>query len=206
MTIQEGGTAAIVNPASRDGALGREWPKIQQLLKENGIDCEVFLTEYAGHGSEIAFTLKSRPNQPSLVIAFGGDGTMNEVARGLRGSSIVLGLFPYGSGNDYARAHGIPVGDHRACIAILKDGVDRSVAAIRVQARPAPLSHGIPSPLPTAWDGAADPPASAATSAPGEVVVRWAFLECDIGLTAAVGNPRHSGVSNHWRLSPSDLR
>ena len=90
------GTVAIVNPASRDGALRREWPKLQQLLKERGLDCEVFLTERPGHGSEIAFALTSRTPPPALVVAVGGDGTMNEVARGLRGSDIVLGLLPFG--------------------------------------------------------------------------------------------------------------
>ena len=96
--------ACIVNPAGRDGTVLKRWPKIAQQIEEEGLDYEVIWTERTGHASEIAYSLRNRDDL-DLVVAVGGDGTMNEVASGLRGSSITLGIIPMGSGNDYARAH-----------------------------------------------------------------------------------------------------
>jgi YegS/Rv2252/BmrU family lipid kinase len=53
-----------------------------------------------------------------VIIAFGGDGTINEVVNGLVGSEAVLGVIPCGTGNDYAREIGIPK-DIRAAVRIL---------------------------------------------------------------------------------------
>lgn len=63
-------------------------------------------TEYAGHARELASEAVSL--DVSMVVAVGGDGTMNECAGALVGSSTALGLIPLGSGNGLARDLGIP--------------------------------------------------------------------------------------------------
>ena len=65
----------------------------KSLLKLNWIWTEVIWTERTGHASEIAYSLRNRDDL-DLVVAVGGDGTMNEVASGLRGSTM-LGIIPW---------------------------------------------------------------------------------------------------------------
>ena len=72
----------IVNPAGRDGTVKKRGPKISAQIEELGLDCEVMWTERTGHAAEMAFGLRER-NDLDLVVAVGGDGTMNEVASGL---------------------------------------------------------------------------------------------------------------------------
>ena len=102
---------AIVNPAGRDGSVGKRWPKILAQMEAAGLKVEATMTERVNHAAEIAWNLRGLyADQPSderpLVVAVGGDGTVHEVASGLRGGNLVLGIIPHGTGNDYARGHG----------------------------------------------------------------------------------------------------
>lgn len=58
-----------------------------------------------GHASEL--TAKAVENGADAVVAIGGDGTVNEIARALNGTSCALGIIPTGSGNGLARHHKI---------------------------------------------------------------------------------------------------
>ncbi len=179
----------IVNPAGRDGTVRKRWPKIADEIEAEGLDCEVMWTERTGHASEIAYSLRDRDDL-DLVVAVGGDGTMNEVASGLRGSSITLGIIPMGSGNDYARAHGIPLKNTQGAVAILKSGIDRRVGAMRIDGAPAPGLPHYPSPETTVWDGEADEDC---------MVRRWAFLESDGGTTSDVSRRKTLGQGKRIR-------
>ena len=64
-------------------------------------------TEYAGHASEIA--REERDLGTDIVVAVGGDGTVNEVGRSLIGSSTALAIIPCGSGNGLARHLMLPM-------------------------------------------------------------------------------------------------
>lgn len=86
----------IVNPISGKGRKKR----IISSLKEAGY--EVVCTEYAGHAEQLA-----REATADVVVAVGGDGTVNEVARGLVGTGKTLGIIPCGSGDGLARHLGI---------------------------------------------------------------------------------------------------
>ena len=74
---------------------------IENNLDKEKFDYEIVVTEYAGHASEIASHAKD--NGVDLVVAVGGDGTVNEVARAIVHSNTALGIMPCGSGNGLAR-------------------------------------------------------------------------------------------------------
>ena len=86
----------IVNPKSGIGNKKR----LMSILKKTGH--QVVCTEYAGHATELA-----RTTHEEVVVAVGGDGTVNEVAKGLIGTDKTLGIIPCGSGDGLARHLGI---------------------------------------------------------------------------------------------------
>lgn len=81
----------IINPISGKGKKA----KIAQLLLAKGY--KVAFTEYAGHAEVLA-----REATEDVVVAVGGDGTVNEVARGIVGTEKALGIIPCGSGDGLA--------------------------------------------------------------------------------------------------------
>ena len=91
---------AIINPISGTGSK----KSIPDLLGQayNASEYELFLTytKAAGHAEELARRAASEGYDH--VIAVGGDGTVNEVARGLVGSQTALAIVPKGSGNGLA--------------------------------------------------------------------------------------------------------
>ena len=74
---------------------------IESNIDKSLYDYEVVITEYAGHASEIASRAKA--DGVDVVVAVGGDGTVNEVARAIVHSGTALGIMPCGSGNGLAR-------------------------------------------------------------------------------------------------------
>jgi diacylglycerol kinase family enzyme len=173
--------ACIVNPAGRDGASLKRWRKAEPALEAAGFDAEVHHTERIGHASEIAFSLKGRDDL-EMIVACGGDGTVHEVASGMRGSRIPLGIIPGGTGNDVARAHGYPMKGVDGVVSILTSGIDRHVGALRLQGVPAAREGSYPEPQNNPeWDGPADIEGR---------VVRWVFLESDCGVTSATARAK----------------
>lgn len=89
--------AFIVNPISG----GKNKKKIIELIKKRmsreSVEWEIVPTQYAGH----AITLAAQ-SQADVVVAVGGDGTVNEVATGLTGTGKALGIIPCGSGDGLA--------------------------------------------------------------------------------------------------------
>ena len=80
---------------------------IAKTLDTNTFDYEIRLTEHAGHAFEIA--TEAKDNGVDVVVAVGGDGTVNEVARAIVHSNTALGIIPCGSGNGLARHLMIPM-------------------------------------------------------------------------------------------------
>lgn len=68
---------------------------------------DVRFTSGPGHATELAS--EAVENNYYAVIVCGGDGTVNEVARGVCGSDTIMGIIPLGSGNGLARHLGIPI-------------------------------------------------------------------------------------------------
>jgi YegS/Rv2252/BmrU family lipid kinase len=85
-------------------------------LNKDLFDYEILLTERAGHASELATNAKDAGID--VVVAIGGDGTVNEVARSLVHSQTALGIIPCGSGNGLARHLMLPM-NAKKCIEII---------------------------------------------------------------------------------------
>ena len=109
----------VVNPIS--GTQGKKailkW--IDERLDRSIYDYSIVKTEYAGHASQIAAVAVQ--DKVDVVVAIGGDGTINEIARSLVHTDTALGIIPCGSGNGLARHLHIPM-DPKAAIDILNEG------------------------------------------------------------------------------------
>jgi diacylglycerol kinase (ATP) len=103
----------IGNPNS--GSAGDEGylERFAETLREGGLEVEVLNTERPDHATELASMAGDR-----LVIAAGGDGTVNEVVNGLS-KGATLGILPLGTANVLARELGLPLKPEDACERIL---------------------------------------------------------------------------------------
>ena len=107
---------AIINPISGIGAKNKIPHVIASHCRDRRILLEIVFTQYAGHAIEL--TQKAMKAHTDCVIAVGGDGTVNEVARNLLHSDVVLGIIPRGSGNGLARELRIPM-DVRSAVKVI---------------------------------------------------------------------------------------
>ena len=73
----------IVNPNAKSGRGEKVWRQLERRLKRLGVEYEVFMTEKPGDASAFAASLTEHCKEPKIIIAVGGDGTMNEVVDGL---------------------------------------------------------------------------------------------------------------------------
>jgi len=102
----------VINPIS-GGKTKYNFPiKIDKYLDKSKFESECVFTEYRGHGSLIA--AEALRNGMDILVAVGGDGTINEVASEVEGTNKLMGIIPYGSGNGLARSLGIPIRDVQA--------------------------------------------------------------------------------------------
>jgi diacylglycerol kinase (ATP) len=101
-------TAIIINPIS--GGVRRDVAHARAQLARTVVDrrgelLNVFVTEAVGHARELAAAAVKQGAR--LVMAWGGDGTINEVASSLAFTDVALGIIPAGSGNGLARELGV---------------------------------------------------------------------------------------------------
>ena len=95
----------IINPFAGHG--NKSKPAVESALswlKENAGKVEFAYTQHPGHAIQLA---KNAIADFDIIVAVGGDGTVNEVAQGLIGTSKTMGILPIGSGNGLARELGI---------------------------------------------------------------------------------------------------
>jgi diacylglycerol kinase (ATP) len=102
----------ILNPASGNGNGLNALPQIERLFSQHHMDYSLVRTERSGHGIELA--RQAIHDGCEVIVAAGGDGTVNEVVNGLMqarqaGSSVPpLGVLCVGRGNDFSGSMGIP--------------------------------------------------------------------------------------------------
>jgi YegS/Rv2252/BmrU family lipid kinase len=131
----------IVNPFAGTGATGRKWPGIQDAMTQVGLSFDVVQTEGKGHAVEL--TREAVIAGYGMVIAVGGDGTLNEVVNGLvesgGGRETVLGILNTGTACDFARFLKIPRDYHQACLRLvdpLKTPADVGMVECRKEEQP----------------------------------------------------------------------
>jgi YegS/Rv2252/BmrU family lipid kinase len=103
----------VINPASDGGGTGRKWPEIAASARRHGLDVVERISDSAGHATEL--TREAVTAGEELVVAVGGDGTVNEVVNGFcdrdgnpLGGPAALGVIARGTGCDFIRTFAIP--------------------------------------------------------------------------------------------------
>lgn len=111
---------AIINPVSGTGNKDKIPRLIDTMVDHAHNSVSIIATEYPGHANEIA--AQAVDDGIDVVVAIGGDGTVNEVGSALCGTQTALAIVPCGSGNGLARHLRIPMNASRA-LQVLNDGV-----------------------------------------------------------------------------------
>ena len=106
----------VVNPIS-GGEKADRTRRLVQKLSADSMDLTVVETERSGDARRAA---ASMPPDTSIIVAAGGDGTVNEVVGGMRDRRVAVGIIPLGTANLVAREFRIPVDIEAACDLVLK--------------------------------------------------------------------------------------
>jgi len=109
----------IVNPGSRSGHGRSVWRTVEQILKREKAEYQVFFTSRRYDATKLAQEITAK-NERLTLTALGGDGTVNEVINGIRDfSQVTFAYIPTGSSNDFARSLGLPSDTEAAVMNIL---------------------------------------------------------------------------------------
>ena len=111
----------VVHPISGTQGTKAILKCIDERLDRSIYDYSIVKTEYAGHATQIA--ANAVREKVDVVVAIGGDGTINEIARSLVHTETVLGIIPCGSGNGLARHLRIPM-EPKAAIDVINRGYE----------------------------------------------------------------------------------
>ncbi|HEX8076953.1 MAG TPA: diacylglycerol kinase family protein [Chthoniobacterales bacterium] len=120
-------TCIILNPSA--GSVGDGDKTVARL--EQLADTEVQLSNKPGSAARLARAAIKKGSE--VIVAAGGDGTLNEVINGIgeNAGETRIGLIPLGTGNDFARSIGVPV-ELEAAIELIEKGETRAVDLVRV--------------------------------------------------------------------------
>lgn len=111
----------VVNPAAKGGRVERNLARCRQELVSQGFS-PTFHTERDAHSTRRKLDALVAQRRQRLVVV-GGDGMVHLAANAVVGSTTALGIIAAGSGNDAARALGLPLRGRQAVWAALRDPV-----------------------------------------------------------------------------------
>lgn len=115
----------IVNPISGHHDKSNFPSIVEKLIDKDKYDYTITLTEYGGHAVEL--TKQAIENQYDIIVAVGGDGTINEVATTMIGASQTFAIVPYGSGNGLARHLHLPLKPDKVITEVINKGVKSKI-------------------------------------------------------------------------------
>jgi len=122
----------IINPISG----GKKKDGVPELIDQNldkaVFDATIVFSDGISHARIIALEAVGKYD---IIVAVGGDGTVNEIASAIVGSDTALGIVPYGSGNGLARFLGIPMNPNQAIQTLVK-GHTESIDSGTVNGQP----------------------------------------------------------------------
>ncbi len=95
----------ILNPEAGRGRARKIRNRLVSYLEEKKIPFQLELTRGPEHAKEIAYRMSKFFK---MIVAAGGDGTVNEVVSGIVGRKTAIAILPIGSGNDFSKVIGIP--------------------------------------------------------------------------------------------------
>ncbi len=98
----------VLNPAAGKGKIASELAEsIEKICRAREVDFEIYFTQGVGDATDYVLRTGAAHTEPIRFYACGGDGTLGETARGIMSlenrEDVSLGLFPIGTGNDFAR-------------------------------------------------------------------------------------------------------
>ncbi|WP_412848490.1 diacylglycerol/lipid kinase family protein [Brevibacillus sp. 179-C9.3 HS] len=133
----------IVNPVSGNGTGLKVWRQMEPNLRRLGSPFQIRLTSGEGDAEKLSKELIQKEGV-NKIIAVGGDGTVRGVINGIYESKqdCRFGLIPAGSGNDFARGHGIPMEPLQALDRILSGKEEKQIDLILLNGKVAVNSVG----------------------------------------------------------------
>jgi len=127
-SIRKGGWSGvkvklIVNPRAGNGLGLKRGTEVAREIEKRGIGISTSFTSRFREENATSLAKNAVQQGTDRIVVVGGDGTINEVANGIAGSGVPLGIIPAGVGNDFARALGIPEGAKKALNVAVGDKV-----------------------------------------------------------------------------------
>lgn len=115
----------IVNPISGHHNKSKFPSIVEELIDKDKYDYTITFTEYGGHAMEL--TKQAIDNEYDIIVAVGGDGTINEVATTMIGARQTFAIVPYGSGNGLARHLHLPLKPQKVITEVINKGVKAKI-------------------------------------------------------------------------------
>jgi YegS/Rv2252/BmrU family lipid kinase len=128
--------AIIINPVSgriKQGTADTKEALAKAVAVECDVTADVVMTKRSGHGRELARGFAA--SGYDTVVAWGGDGTINEVAGALAGTGVALGIVPAGSGDGFATALRVNR-DPRLALRAALSGTEQPLDVGQINGRP----------------------------------------------------------------------
>lgn len=117
--------AVLANPYAGKGRGERATETAVRLLREHGVDVRTYAGVSATDTAQLA--VAALADEPRVLVVVGGDGTLSGVLDTVCDAAVPIVLVPAGTGNDLARALGLPRGDARAAAELALTGVPRAI-------------------------------------------------------------------------------
>src|SRR6266498_693839 len=123
----------IANPgAGKPEESAKQLELAIRYLQQNGVEVDVALAKPKEEATPL--TKQAVKDGYKVVIAMGGDGTLEAVLRGMVGSKASLGIIPTGTANNMAKSLGIPLDLQEACALIASNNIRKlDVGQVRVK-------------------------------------------------------------------------